>query len=487
MTGPPLRGDHDTLAGALEAAAQQFSGREAYVQDGERVTFSAWVERADAVAAGLQELGVRPGDVVALMLPSSIDYAVCHAAVARAGAVTTGLNPRLGPTEVASILDRAAPRVIIGDCPVPTAVPVVPPAWVRAARPAAPVRVAVDPDDPAVIIWTSGTTGLPKGAWFDHRNLAAAVWSAGAMTAPFDRRLMPVPFAHAGYMAKLWEQLAWGTTIVISPTPWTAASMLQLLVDERITVAGAVPAQWAKLVELPGVRTADVSALRLGLAATAPAPPALVARVRDVLGVPVVVRYAMTESPSVTGTEPDDPPEVQFRTVGRPQTGMSVSVVGADGAEVAAGEVGRVRVRGECVMRGYWGDPSSVLDADGWLVTGDLGSFDPAGNLVLSGRVSDLYIRGGYNVYPAEVEAVLATHPAVEAAAVVGIEAPVIGEIGVAFVVPAAGATPSLDDLRGLVRSRLADYKAPDRMVVVDELPLTAMLKVDKRALRALA
>jgi acyl-CoA synthetase (AMP-forming)/AMP-acid ligase II len=295
------------------------------------------------------------------------------------------------------------------------------------------------------------------------------------------------PFAHAGYMAKLWDQLAWGTTVVISPLPWRAADTLRLLVDERVTVAGGVPTQWAKLLDEPGMEGADLSAVRIGLVATAPAPPELVERVAATIGCPLVVRYAMTESPSITGTEPTDPPEVQHRTVGRAQAGMEIELVTDVGTPVAAGEVGRVRVRGACVMRGYWGDEAltaGVLSADGWLTSSDLGRFDADGNLVLVGRASDMYIRGGYNVYPLEVEHVLAEHPGVADVAVLGVAAPVIGEIGVAYVVPAAGERPpTLAELRAWVRDRLADYKAPDELELVEALPLTAMMKVDKAAL----
>jgi acyl-CoA synthetase (AMP-forming)/AMP-acid ligase II len=339
-----------------------------------------------------------------------------------------------------------------------------------------------------VIIWTSGTTGLPKGAWFDHDNLRAAVETAGVMTAPFDRRLAAIPFAHAGYLAKVWEQLAWSTTLVVTPTPWRASDTFRLLVEEGITVAGAVPTQWARLLEEPGVDGADLSALRLGVAATAPAPPDLVRRVVDRFGCPLVVRYAMTESPSITGTDPLDPPEVQYQTVGRPQAGVELELRDERGAPVGEGEVGRVHLRGPCVMRGYWREPgltAEVLDADGWLRSTDLGHFDADGNLVLDGRVGDLYIRGGYNVYPVEVEHVLAEHPGVDQVAVVGAPAPELGEIGVAFVVPVPGRdAPSLGELRTWCRERLADYKAPDRVEVVDALPLTNMLKVDKAQLR---
>jgi acyl-CoA synthetase (AMP-forming)/AMP-acid ligase II len=344
------------------------------------------------------------------------------------------------------------------------------------------------PDDPAVVIWTSGTTGLPKGAWFDHRNLAAAVRTAGVMTVPFDRRISGIPMAHAGFMAKLWEQLAMGVTMVLTPTPWTAESMLRVLVDERITVGAGVPTQWAKLLELPGIATADLRALRLCLAATAPAPPELVERMHDVLGCPVVVRYAMTESPSITGTAADDPPSVQYRTVGRPQDGIVVDIVADDGRCLPRGEVGRVRITGPCVMRGYWRDAAGtreVLDDEGRLLSGDLAWQDDAGNLVLVGRTSEMYIRGGYNVYPLEVEHVLAEHPGIQSAAVVGVPRPIIGEIGVAFVVPAATSAPDLAEVRAWVAARLAAFKAPDVLHVVDALPLTAMLKVDKDSLRA--
>jgi acyl-CoA synthetase (AMP-forming)/AMP-acid ligase II len=482
----------DTLPAFMNAAADRLADHEAYVEveTGRRLSFAAWVEAADGVAAHLARSGVQPGDVVAIALPPSIDYAIAYAAVARLGAVAAGINTRLGPREVAAIFERCQPAAVIHDgVPTPDAPVMVGRAELTrtAANGDHPPPVIVGPDDPAVIIWTSGTTGAPKGAWFDHRNLAAAVRTAGVMTAPFDRRISGIPFAHAGYMAKLWEQFAFGVTVVLTPLPWSAEAMLAVLVDERITVGAGVPTQWAKLLALPGVEGADLSALRVCLAATAPAPPELVARVHDVLGCPMVVRYAMTESPSITGTDVDDPPAVQYWTVGRPQEGMVVELVDDDGALVASGAVGRVRVSGPCVMRGYWGDAertSEVLDGQGRLLSTDLGRFDAAGNLVLVGRASEMYIRGGYNVYPLEVEQVVAEHPLVEAVAVVGAPRPVIGEIGVAFVVPAAAGEPDLASLRAWVHDRLADYKAPDEVRLLDALPLTAMQKVDKEALR---
>ncbi|GAB2983200.1 acyl--CoA ligase [Amycolatopsis acidiphila] len=490
-----LRGEFRTLGEVLDAAAEQHGDHEAYVEPGRaRITFAEFARASDGLAGALAARGIGHGDVVALMLPSSIDFAVCYAAAARLGAVTTGLNTRLGPREVAAVLERARPALVIRDAGAglpepPAGIPVLARTDLAATYDgpglAAPVGVA--PTDPVVIIWTSGTTGTPKGAWFDSRNLAAAATAAGVMSAPYDRRLVATPFAHAGYLAKLWDQLAWGITMVISPVPWSAPEMARILREERITVAGGVPTQWAKLLEEP--ETGPLPHLRVGIAATAPAPPELVEKTAARLGVPLVVRYAMTESPTICGTEPDDPPEIQFRTVGRPQEGTELLLTDDAGRPVPAGEVGRVRVRGGCVMRGYWNQPeltAEVLTPDGWLISGDFGSFDATGNLVLSGRASDVYIRGGYNVYPLEVENVLSQHPGVAKVAVVGAPAPVIGEIGVAFVVPANPASPPTRDvLRGWTRERLADYKAPDRVEIVPELPLTAMLKVDRHALRA--
>jgi acyl-CoA synthetase (AMP-forming)/AMP-acid ligase II len=203
---------------------------------------------------------------------------------------------------------------------------------------------------------------------------------------------------------------------------------------------------------------------------------------------PVISRYAMTESPSITGTRPGDSADVLFRTVGRPQAGVELEIVDEDGKRVPDGEVGRLRVRSEIVMRGYWGQPeatANVLSADGWLTTSDLGLLDPEGNVVLAGRASDMYIRGGYNVYPLEVENVLHEHPGVAQASVVGLPTPVIGEIGVAFIVPAdPQQPPTAVELRAWCKQHLADYKAPDRVEIVRELPLTTMMKIDKTALR---
>ncbi|BCO34309.1 long-chain fatty acid--CoA ligase [Mycobacterium heckeshornense] len=484
MPRPPLDPTCGDTRALLEAAAAVHGDRESYVEPGGRITFADWVGRARAVALQFAAAGVGKGDVVALWLPSGIDYATCYAAAAMIGAITTGLNPRLGPREIEAIVNQADPSLIVVDHRLEVIDTGGRPVLSRDSlaqdceRSDSLPAVTLDRADPVTVIFTSGTTGAPKGAVFDAANLAAGAESAGVMSAPYDRRLTSTPFAHAGYMFKLWDQLVWGTTLVIPPVPWSASAMLSTLCDEHITVAGAVPTQWAKLLEVPDVCADVLPDLRIGVAATSPAPPDLVRAVAERLGVALVVRYAMTECPTICGTEPDDPPDVQSHTVGRPAAGMAVRVA----------DDGVIEVSGPCVMRGYWRNPqlTAALLREGWLRTGDVGFIRDDGNLSIVGRSDDMYIRGGYNIHPVEVERVLAQHPGVKAAAVIGRPAPVIGEIGVAFLVP-TGDPPSLPELRAYVKEQLADYKAPDELVVLDELPLTPMLKVDRAALRALA
>jgi acyl-CoA synthetase (AMP-forming)/AMP-acid ligase II len=247
----------------------------------------------------------------------------------------------------------------------------------------------------------------------------------------------------------------------------------------------------------PDFEGADVSHLRIAGTGASRVPPELVREMRRRLGCPVVVRYTSTETSLGTGTRPGDPDDVVATTVGRPVPGVEMALIDDEGRPVATGEVGRVRLRSGAVMRGYAGNRASgetidarataaVLDEAGWITTGDLGWLGEDGNLRLVGRMAEMYIRGGYNVYPAEVEAVLGAYPGVAEVAVVGLPDPVLGEIGAAVVVLAPGSpAPELGPLRAYCSSRLADYKAPDRLVLLDQLPLTAMAKVDKRALSA--
>jgi acyl-CoA synthetase (AMP-forming)/AMP-acid ligase II len=528
MTVRQISGRHPTVVDVLRARAEASPDLEAYVEmappadpgvvragpDGRRrLSFGEWDASADGVAGLLARAGVGRGDVVCLLLPSSVDYAVCYQAVLRLGAVASGINTRLGPSEQRSILARLRPRLTVVDPGLvdPATLPraagrLVPrPALAERASSPAPAPARLHGGDPVCVVWTSGSTGMPKGALFDHDNLRAVAGGTDVLSRPGDRRLSPLPFAHVGYMTRAWDEIARGITTVVTPQPWSAGDAIALMSQERVTVGQGVPTQWSLVLAHPDLEGADLSALRIVGTGAAPVPAELVGALRARLGCPVVVRYTSTEASLGTGTQPDDPLEVVCATVGRPVPGVELEVVGEDGSPLAAGRVGRVRLRSRAVMRGYVGTgglaldeglTASVLDGSGWVTTGDLGFLGPDGNLRLVGRLAEMYIRGGYNVYPSEVEAVLRRHPAVADAAVVGAADPVLGQIGVAFVVAAgagaegAGASapaPSLDELRRWCRQELADYKAPDRLELVASLPLTAMGKVDVRRLRARA
>jgi acyl-CoA synthetase (AMP-forming)/AMP-acid ligase II len=491
----PLAGVHQTLGEALGAAAAQFPAREAYIEAGRSITFGAWIGQADILAAALEARGIGRGDVVLIHLPSSIDYAICYAAAARLGAVASGLNMRLGATEIAKIVAIARPSIIIAhnhdhatayaDAPHVIGAEALMGGDGRKASTAAGRA-----GDPAAIIWTSGTTGIPKGAWFDNLGLAAAVDLAGPIAAPFDRRLVATPFAHAGYMSKLWEQVAFAITLVIADTPWTVEATAKSIAENAISVIGAVPAQWSKLAQLPDQKLGGMCPMRVGVVATAPASADMIRAVHDRFGWPLVNRYAMTECPAIAGTDPEDDLDEAGGTVGRPLPGVEIEIRDGNGQRLPQGSVGQVVVRAPCRMRGYWNAPdatAAAIDSRGWLHSGDLGYFDPTGRLVIAGRSSEMYIRGGYNVYPQEVEAHLARHPAVAQVCVVGLAAPVIGEIGVAAVVPRDPSNPpTLSDLRIWCEGEIADYKRPDELQLLDALPLTAMMKLDRRSLKVM-
>jgi acyl-CoA synthetase (AMP-forming)/AMP-acid ligase II len=483
-----MTGVERTVIDVLERVATEHPDVEAYVDGARRVSYGDLAARSSGVAVLLRDRGVRPGDVVAIRLPTSIEYAVAYLAALRVGAVATGINPRLGRREVAGIMARAAPVVTVVDQAGPeSADRALTREDINRAAPGDPGWRPVDlsPTDPVAIVWTSGTTGLPKGAVFDHGHLEALSRATGELSQPFDRRLSPTPFAHVGYMTRLWDELGNVMTSVIVPTPWSAIIALDLLESERITVGQGVPTQWELMLRQPDLAGRDFSSLRLIATGAARVPAALVSALRRTFHCPVVVRYATTEASVISGTRRDDPPEIVETTVGGPCPTVEVRITDDAGRPQLVGQVGLIEVRSAAMMRGYLGeDRESPFRPDGWLVTGDAGSLDAAGRLHLVGRRSEMYIRGGYNVYPLEVEQVLSEHPDVGEVAVAGIADEVLGSRGVAWVVPAeTGSLPSLEALREWCQSQLADYKSPDRLVVVDSLPRNQMGKVDKAVL----
>jgi acyl-CoA synthetase (AMP-forming)/AMP-acid ligase II len=489
------------IAGVVKQAGKRFRGQVALVTpEGYEVTYLDLCRLTEQVASGLMRGGVRPGDVVTLVLRSSAEYVVAYLAAARIGAITAGVNPRLGPHERARIIERSTPRLVIASEDLAAGMPpdvdaeiVMPTDSVDSLLPSlrgdeqAP-RLPLDPERRAAIVFTSGTTGEPKGAVFRNRQLAAitmfdtsGTWGGGGPM------LVSTELCHVGFMTKLPWYLRTGARMHLLRR-WRAADALKLIADNHMPSVGGIGAQIALMLNLPDFDDYDLSAVKAVIVGGQRSSPELIAEARRRFGAAYSVRYSSTESGGVgTLTAYDAPDEEALYTVGRPRGGIDVVVRDDAGKPVPAGEVGEVTLRSPAMMSEYWNDPDATAAAlrDGWLYTQDLGYIDDAGCLRLVGRSKEMFIRGGYNVYPLEVESVLAGHPEVAEVAVVPRADDVMGEIGVAVVVPRSSERPpSLDDLRTFAAERLAAYKLPEALRIVDALPLTDMHKVDRRRLQ---
>ena len=469
------------LPATVARAAARFGDRPAFVDpDGTPLAYGDLHRRSDEVAAGLLDRGIGAGDVVALTLPSVSDWVIAYVAAAKVGAAGAGVNPRLTAFERAACLDRVEPAIELASVDDVRAL-------ARSGRTVDPLER--DDDRPTAVVFTSGTTGIPKGAWFTDRQLRAVtrydVGDAEGGDTPIPQ-YGATQFAHVGFTTKLPWYLRMGTTTHLLAR-WRAGDVLDLIERERIATLGGVAPQVALLLRDERLDQRDLSAVQLLVMGGAASPPALVEEARRRFDAAYSIRWSSTESGGVgTGTAADAPDDEALHTVGRPRPGIAVEVRGDDGTALGPGEVGDVWLRSEATMAGYWRDEEATAAAlvDGWLRTGDLGRLDATGCLALAGRRGEMFIRGGYNVYPSEVAAVLADHPAVADVAIVARPDDVLGEVGVAVVVPADPARPpSLDQLRTVASERLAHHKLPEGLLVVDELPLTAMQKLDRRLL----
>jgi acyl-CoA synthetase (AMP-forming)/AMP-acid ligase II len=511
-------GNDDRFSGLAEVvreAARRHGHRALYVMpDGRALSYRQLDTGSDALAAGLHRRGIGVGDVVALLVPSGPAYTLCYAAAAKLGAVTAGVNEKLSPPERAACLSVAAPRLVIGtpellrgtgaeDLDTVEEVltvdldagddEVLDGLSALAGDGIAVPALAPDPERPVAVVFTSGTTGAPKGAVFGARQLdVISAVDGGRRWGGGGRGLSSTSFAHLGTMTKLPQVLrAGGTSFVMGR--WSAGDALAMVERHRITTIGGIPTQVALMLRHEGFAATDVSSVELVALGGGPSTPLLVRQARAGFRAPVVVRYTCTEAGVGVGTAPEDPEEDAEETVGRARPGVSVTIRDDKGVELPAGDVGEVGEVGEvclasgATMSGYWRDPEATkaaFTADGAVRTGDLGWLDERGRLHLSGRAKEMYVRGGYNVFPQEVEAVLEEHPALSQVAVVPRDDPVMGEIGVAVVAPRGGGpAPTLEELRRFAEGRLARHKLPEALVVVEELPRTAMEKVDRRAL----
>lgn len=497
---PPY--DRSVLTQTARRAAAEFADTVAYAtESGLTITYSQLDEAADQAAAGLSDLGVGVRSVVALVMPSTIDYVVCYLALARLGATTAGLNPRFKPREIEACLDILDPDLVLASDGMAGLVVGDRPSFivtighdpdtvagslrVAGASPAPPIEA--DDDRPVCICFTSGSTGAPKGAWFTNRQLRAiAELDTGGAWGGGGHGLSPTQFAHVGFMTKLPWLLAGGRTTHLLDR-WSAGPVLELISRHRMPAVAGVAPQIALMLRHPSFDQLDFSCVKAIVVGGAASSPALVREARERFGAGYSIRYSSTESGGVgLGTALDADDEEALHTIGRPRPGVEAMVVDVTGSPTPDGEIGELAIRSPAVMSGYWNDPAGTSRTlvDGWLRTGDLAFVDADGRFRLAGRLKEMFIRGGYNVYPMEVESVLVEHPDIAEVALVPRSDEVMGESGVAVVVPMPGsAPPSLDELRAFGSTQLSHYKLPEHILVMESLPRNASDKIDRRSL----
>ncbi len=517
----------------VEDAAQRHGSAEALVDGELRLTYAQLAQEVDRYARGFVAAGVGAGERAALWAPNCAEWMLAALGLLRAGAVLVPLNTRFKGGEAAYIIRDAGASTLVtvrgflgvdypallegqdtgdlarilllrddgeataGGGPVPlTGLE----AFLAAGEGVDPATIAaraaaVQPDDLSDLIFTSGTTGHPKGAAATHAQSLRTfgTWSSIVGLTAGDRYLVVNPFFHTfGYKAGILACLMAGATVVPEPV-FDVAAVMARIGSERITVLPGPPTLYQTLLADPRRGEHDLSSLRLGVTGAAVVPVELVQAMRDELGFDTVLTaYGLTEScGTVTMCRRSDPPDVVAATSGRAIPGVEVRAV-AGGADVAPGEPGEILVRGYTVMPGYWGNEEATaeaIDADGWLHTGDIGVLSPAGNVTITDRVKDMFVVGGFNAYPAEIEAILRGNDAVAQVAVVGVPDERMGEVGCAYVVPTP--TAAAEDPRSIgqailrwSRGAMANYKVPRSVVLVDALPVNASGKVLKRELR---
>jgi HIP---CoA ligase len=515
-TAPRDAGGVRTIPGALADAARLFGDAEAIAEPGgERLSWAGLHQRVTAVSRALIGTGVEPGDRVAVWLPNDSYWVLAALGALNAGAALVPVSTRFTGHEALDVITRSraktlfvaedflgtnrlgALRAAAAEDGVDTDVHVigVPGDWAafqaEAARvpagAAAERAAAVRPDDVADIMFTSGTTGRSKGAMTSHeRSLGVArAWGKIGGLGPGDRYLVVNPFFHTfGYKAGVLACLLTGATIVPQKVYDTAEAM-RLIERERITVFPGAPAIYQMILDHPERKRYNLGSLRLAVTGAAVIPVALIERIRSELAFDTILTaYGLTEAVVATMCRPGDDPETIATTSGRAAAGFEVRIgAGAGGS----GETAEILLRGPNMMLGYLDDPEATaraVDAGGWLHTGDIGRLDGNGNLIITDRLKDMYICGGFNVYPAEVEQVLARLDAVAESAVIGVPDPRLGEVGRAYLVVRPGCEVDVDTVLAFCRGRLANYKMPRQVIFRDALPRNASGKVLKRELR---
>jgi acyl-CoA synthetase (AMP-forming)/AMP-acid ligase II len=500
--------------------ARAFPDREAAVLGTRRLTYRMLAEEVDRCARALLAVGVGRGDRVATLSTPRPEFLIVFLASLRIGAVWVGLNPVHQLGEHRYRIADCAPRLLFGfanlrgrdnrellrqmmnGASAPAHLVLLDEAdtigmpyaqfaargdGIDEERLAAAVE-AVELDDVAMIVHTSGSTGQSKGAMITHRNLAhcAAVQIDLFPIAPL-RVLCNLPVDHTVCSCDVVAYaLTAGGTIVFQER-FDPEAALTIIAEERISCLLQIPIMLQKILAVPGRDRFDLSGLQAVFFLGSPMPRALIGELMS-LGAAVFTGWGLTEATSsVTYTARGDGIEILAESVGRPAPSFELRIVDPDGRPVPAGETGEVLVRGACVMAGYFNRPEetrAIIDAEGWLHSGDLGRFDAGGRLQLAGRIKEMIKSGGYSLYPREIEAVLETHPAVALAAVVAVPDPLYHEAAQAFLLRHAGRPLTESEIAAFCRSRLANYKIPKRFIIRDELPTLANGKLDKVALR---
>ncbi|WP_405476128.1 class I adenylate-forming enzyme family protein [Streptomyces sp. NBC_00009] len=462
------------------------------VSDGcQSLTNAQLLNRVRAASHHLQDLGIGPGDVVALKLTNRVEFVLLLFAAWRLGATITPVNPSMTDIEVARQLADSGARLLVVEDGAAAAVGLATlavsdlreaaPGWDQAPNP--------DPSALALLIYTSGTTGVPKGVMLDHANIDAMV-EMGRLALELgssDRCLLILPLFHVnGIVVSILTPLLAGASVVIAGRRFDPRTFFDLVEQERPTFFSAVPTIYSMLAALPDDVRPDTSSLRFGVCGAAPASVELLARFESRYGFPLVEGYGLSEGTCGSTINPVAGPR-RPGTVGLPFPGQEIRIVDATGTEVAPGLDGEVIVRGPNVMRGYLGRPEETarVIVDGWLHTGDVGHLDAEGYLTLVGRSKDMIIRGGENIYPKEIEDVLAGDPSVLEAAVIGVPDEKWGEVVVAYVQPRPGVTVDPATLKALCTRRLSGFKRPTSYVVVESIAKNALGKIDKASLRA--
>ena len=512
--------DPTTLPGVVRAAAARFGDHPAIVDGDTQVSFVQLLELVRETARSYARLGVDAGDRVALWAPNTWRWEVAALAVSYAGGTLVPLNTRYTGHEVVDVLGRVDARlVVVADgfldrsqvselehaatdagvelplvvrlCNAGDAVATWP-SQRATDEPDVDARAdAVAPDDVADILFTSGTTGRSKGACSAHRQTVsvARTWGELGEVTDADRYLVVNPFFHSfGYKAGIVVSLVTGATILPMPV-FDGPRMIRLVEEHGVTVLPGAPAIYQALLEAPDRERHDLSSLRFAVTGAAVVPVALVERMQTELSFDLVLTaFGMTECVVGTMCRPGDPPSLVAASCGRAVPGLEVRVARPGSNEpLPPGEEGEVLLRGDTVMLGYLDDPdgtAEAIDPDGWLHSGDVGRLDEDGYLTITDRLKDVFFVGGFNVYPAEVEQVLARLDGVVESAVVGVPDKRLGEVGKAFVVRRAGTELDADAVIAYLKERVANFKVPREVEFVDALPRNLAGKILKRELR---